>query len=75
MKKWPTAITVNLWPYEMRYMNDVNNYVPRRNEQLSPIELFSSTKLNKRLNQFHLFGCPVYILDHNLQSGKKSGMT
>jgi hypothetical protein len=74
MKKWPSAITVNLWPYTIRYMNDVNNYVPRRNEHQSPIELFSSTTLNKRLNQFYHFGCPVYVLDHNLQSGKRSGM-
>jgi hypothetical protein len=74
MKKWPSAITVNLWPYAIRYMNDVNNYVPRRNEHQSPIELFSSTMSNKRLNQFYHFGCPVYVLDHNLQSGKRSGM-
>jgi hypothetical protein len=74
MKKWPTAITVNLWPYALRYMNDVNNYVPRKHETKSPIEMFSSTETKIKLHQFHHFGCPVYVLDHNLQSGKKGGM-
>jgi hypothetical protein len=74
IKNWPTAITVNLWPYAMHYMNDVNNYVPRKGESKAPIELFSSTSLNKKFQHFHHFGCPVYVLDHNLQAGKKSGM-
>jgi hypothetical protein len=72
MKKWPTAITINLWPYAMRYVNDINKYVPRKHEKESPIEMFSSTELKAKLHQFHHFGCPVYVLDHNLQSGKKS---
>jgi hypothetical protein len=74
MKKWPTAITINLWPYAMRYMNDVNNYVPRKGESRAPIELFSSTSFDKKLQHFHHFGCPVYVLDHNLQAGRRSGM-
>jgi hypothetical protein len=74
MKRWPSAITINLWPYAMRYINDVNNYVPRKGECEAPIELFSSTKMSKKLNNFHHFGCPVYVLDHNLQSGRRSRM-
>jgi hypothetical protein len=74
MKKWPSAITINLWPYAMRYINDVNNYVPRKGECKAPIEIFSSTKMSTKLNNFHHFGCPAYVLDHNLQSGRRSGM-
>jgi hypothetical protein len=75
MKKWPSAINVHLWPYAMRYINDINNYVPRKGRQESPMELFGSLKQkNKKLYQFHHFGCPVYVLDHHLQSGRKSGM-
>jgi hypothetical protein len=74
MKKWPTAITVNLWPYAMRYINDVNNYVPRKHESQSPIEMFSLVKQGTKLQNFHHFGCPVYVLDHNLQAGRRSGM-
>jgi hypothetical protein len=55
-------------------MNNVNNYVPRKGEIKAPIELFSSTLLNKKLQHFHHFGCPVYVLDHNLQAGRKCGM-
>jgi hypothetical protein len=74
IKKWPTAITINLWPYALRYVNDVNNHIPRKHEQESPIELFSSTKTSAKLHQFQHFGCPVYVLDHKLQAGRKSGM-
>jgi hypothetical protein len=49
-------------PYAMRYMYDVNNYVPRKNQQHSPIELFSSTKLQKQLNKSYYFSCPAYAL-------------
>jgi hypothetical protein len=44
MKKWPSAINVHLWPYAMRYVNDVNNYIPRKGRQESPMELFGSLK-------------------------------
>ena len=30
IRKWPRVITVNLWPYAMRYANDVNNSVPNK---------------------------------------------
>jgi hypothetical protein len=74
MKKWPQAITLNLWPYAIRYVNDVNNCVPRKGQEYAPIEIFSSTKMKMPLHQFYHFGCPTYVLDPNLQSGQRSGM-
>jgi hypothetical protein len=30
IRKWPKAITINLWPHALRYANDVNNSVPHQ---------------------------------------------
>jgi hypothetical protein len=30
--------------------------------------------MNAKLHHFQHFGCPVYVLDHKLQAGRKSGM-
>jgi hypothetical protein len=73
IKKWPTAITINLWPYALRYANDVNNHVPAKGNEHSPIELFSSTTTKLPIKQFYHFGCPVYVLDSNLQANKRAG--
>jgi hypothetical protein len=73
MRKWPQAITINLWPYAMRYVNDVNNALAQKGKQESPLELFSGIKFNVPIRQFYPFGCPTYVLDGNLQSGKRAG--
>jgi hypothetical protein len=36
--------------------------------------MFSLVKQGTKLQNFHHFGCPVYVLDHNLQAGRRSGM-
>jgi hypothetical protein len=73
MRKWPQVITIHLWPYAMRYSNDVGNVTPNKHETLSPIEKFSDTQSKLQLRHFHHFGCPTYILDSNLQAGKRAG--
>jgi hypothetical protein len=73
MRKWPQVITIHLWPYAIRYSNDVGNVTPNKHETLSPIEKFSGTQSKLQLRHFHHFGCPTYILDSNLQAGKRAG--
>ena len=36
----------------------------------SLLELFSGSQVSPRLSSYHTFGCPVYTLNTNLQSGK-----
>jgi hypothetical protein len=67
------VITVNLWPYAMRYANDVNNSVPNKGETQSTLEKFSGTQNRSSLRHFHHFGCPTYVLDSNLQANKSAG--
>jgi hypothetical protein len=73
IQKWPSATTINLWPYALRYANDVNNHVPTKGKDLSPIEMFSATNQKSPVKQFYHFGCPVYMLDNALQAGNRSG--
>lgn len=71
--QWPKAINASLWPYAMRYANDVYNITPHwkgMHEGRTPLELFSNTKVQPNLKDYHPFGCPVYCLDSDLQAGK-----
>lgn len=72
-RKWPEAITINLWPYAIRYAGDVHNHVPRKEQKRSPIQIFSDSDQTDRYNIrcFHVFGCHVYVLNTKLQAGQK----
>jgi hypothetical protein len=59
IKKWPTAITIHLWPFAMRYAMDCHNALPLK-DRGSPLELFSSTLYEAPLRQFHHFRCPTF---------------
>ena len=37
----------------------------------SPFELFARSEVTPNLNHFQPFGCPVFVLDNKMQSGKK----
>jgi hypothetical protein len=69
--RWPDAISSNLWPYAVRSANDVLNNTPNLQSGKSPIEVFSNSQILPRHKSFHTFGCPVYVLDGDLASGKK----
>jgi len=42
---------------------------PKTNK--SPIELFSSVNIAPNARHVHTFGCPVYMLDKDMQAGRK----
>jgi hypothetical protein len=70
-RRWPSAVTVNLWPYAVRMANDVHNFAPSIKEGVSPIERFSQVQVSPKVRHSHTFGCPVYVLDGRLQAGKR----
>jgi hypothetical protein len=68
-RRWPTAITANLWPYAIRMANDSINMTPnlKAEDHRTPLESFSSTTITTNPKHWHHFGCPVYVLSSNLQ--------
>ena len=70
-KRWPTTVNAYLWPYAIRMANDLYNATPDLKRKHTPIEAFSGTKVTMNPNHWSHFGCPVYVLDSDLQERKK----
>ena len=68
MNKWKRMNFICLWPYAMRHANDVANAMPRKVEDISPLEKFLGIPVRPKLHHFHTFGCPSYVLDNAIQS-------
>jgi Reverse transcriptase (RNA-dependent DNA polymerase) len=66
--RWPAAVTANLWPYAVRMANDTINAAPQVGTGLSPMERFTQVDVAPRVRHSHTFGCPVYVLDAQLQT-------
>jgi hypothetical protein len=71
-KRWADSVTANLWPYAMRMAQEAINNTPSLHdskERRSPIELFSGTnKVVSNPKHWKPFGCPVNVLENDLQS-------
>ena len=65
--RWPGAVHAALWPYALRHANEAHMASPGRDQDKSPLELFSSSSVRANLRHFHPFACPVYVLDDALQ--------
>jgi len=70
MIHWPDIIHENLWPFALRHAVAIHNATPGISN-LSLEEIFIGTKHPSRLPDFHTFGCPIFVLDPNLQQGNK----
>ena len=77
--KWPHALDTELWSYAINYSVYQWNNTPRDDlDLLTPEEKFqgidpdcvSSKYTNNFTRNLHPFGCPVYILDEQLQKGQ-----
>jgi hypothetical protein len=62
-----------LWPFAINYAVYMHNHLPIQDKRLSPSELFTGTVFNNynHLIRAHVFCCPVYVLDPQLQDAKK----
>jgi hypothetical protein len=72
-RRWPKAVTANLWPYALRMACMVHNASPNMQDKRrrSPQQIFNdddTTNINRK--HWKPFGCPVYVLDADLQEGK-----
>jgi hypothetical protein len=69
MSKWPVCATEDLWPFAVRHAVMVHNSSPKHGNQKSPYELFTNESPPWSLNDFRVFGSPVYVLQKKLQDG------
>jgi len=71
---WPEYITTMMWPYALLAAADCINNVHIDLNGKTPEMKFSRTAgSSTRLNNFHTFGCPAYILDVRLQDAGGPG--
>jgi hypothetical protein len=70
-KRWPKAISMNLWPYAIQMANDVLNKMPHLQDKAKQIaqHIFSKTAVQTNPKHWKPFGRPVYVLDKGLQAG------
>ena len=66
---WPDAISTHLWGFAMNYASTIRASTLREGEKRTPLQKFAQTPDPPSVHRFHTFGCPVYTLDPNLQSG------
>jgi len=71
--RWPSAVSVHLWPFAMRHACAVCNSTPalKRDDGRSPLQLFSGSKVDVNPKHWVPFGCPVCVLDNKLQNRRK----
>ena len=71
-KRWKEAITIQLWPYALRMANSMINEAPNMQDprRRSPEQIFTKSEVQSNPKHWHTFGCPVYILNSDLQTGK-----
>ena len=74
-RRWPKAVTIELWPYALKQANLCINAAPnlQHKKRLSPNQLFESHEVEINPKHWKPFGCPVYVLDEPLQTGKPFG--
>ena len=69
---WPDVANVELWSLAVLHAVHVVNRIPRDDSGRSPLELFSrKTWPSSKFQDFHVWGCPVYVLHSTISSGNK----
>ena len=71
-RRWPDAVTAHLWPYALRMANASYNATPSFQDESrrSPEQVFGDTKVSTNPKHWMPFGCPTYVLQDSLQTGK-----
>ena len=65
--RWKHGIVSRLWPMAIDYSTYIYNHNPNR-QGIAPADLFTRLTVPRhKLNDIHVFGCPVYVLHPTLQ--------
>jgi hypothetical protein len=63
---------IALWGFAVKHAAWLYNRIPNRVTGISPLEMLTNVKADHRdLLRAHVWGCPAFVLDPTLQSGKK----
>jgi hypothetical protein len=71
MARWPVAISTHLWPYAITNVSNCHNDQKKRDEAVTRIEKFMDSDIHPNLKNHHHICVPIYVLDNDLQAGKK----
>ena len=71
-QQWKMTETVNLWPFPPRMANDAIYEAPslQKKDGNYPLQIFSNTDAQPNIKHWIPFGCPVYVLDAAIHSGR-----
>ena len=69
---WPEVTDAKLWPFAVNYAVSLFNHMPDPSTGLSPHDIFTRTRWpHAKFQDYHVWGCPTYVLEKALQDGKK----
>ena len=69
---WPAVANASLWPLAVNHAVRLYNSMPNPQTGLSPQDVFTKIRWRQSgFQNFHVWGCPVYVLDHTIADGKK----
>ena len=67
---WPEMSQPDLWPMAVQHAVYLYNHIPHERTGVSPHDLFTRTRWpHSKFQDLHVWGCPLYALDHNLANG------
>jgi hypothetical protein len=70
--RWPDASDRELWPMAIVHAVALHNMTPKMATGYSPEELWTGSRSSHlKLQNVHVWGCPLYILDPHGQAGHK----
>ena len=74
-RRWKNTLSTTLWPYALRIANNVYNNTPLQShkDQITPIQAASGATVEINKKHYKPFGCPVYVLNRQLQLGNPHG--
>jgi hypothetical protein len=64
---WPGVVTEEFWPFAFRRACTFHNVSIHSDLNKTPRHLFTGIPAQWKLDDFRVFGCPVFILDKHLQ--------
>eukprot|EP00957_Ditylum_brightwellii_P021983 1658115-Ditylum_brightwellii.AAC.1 len=72
-RKWPKVIFTVLWPFCLKNTEERHIQLHLNAEGLSPLERLTGQIKELVAEDFHIWGCPVFVLDAALQNSRRIG--